>query len=389
MKKTIITAYLLLIFKFSALSAIVKNFDDIQFWTGNGTNRAALVIEWNDGKSPASLAWGFRWNGQATGLDMLKAIAGTSTTTYYDDNDNFQTETASGADSKLSVTLDRFSFGDSLLTITFTDGFVTRTKSGFSTYFWKYFNMGGSFDKANPTPGSWVGIPNSYSGSSYYPGTSNSPQFSYSWTGAQDRILSNGSWDAWKFGREADTDQITQPFARNAVLAPVVNSATQNGTTGTPLSFQIKATNFPIKYELASGKLPNGLTLNATTGVLSGTPTQTGNFTLGVTATNYAGKSTAKMITLLIKLGIPKVSYGSLSIKAGTPLKYQILATNSPTKFALASGKLPSGISLNPQTGFLSGTPNTAGTYAITFTASNSAGTSSPQSIALTITPKG
>lgn len=55
-------------------SAQMFNFSDIQNWTGTGSNQAALVIDWNDGKGPESLAWGYRWNGNATGLQMFQAI---------------------------------------------------------------------------------------------------------------------------------------------------------------------------------------------------------------------------------------------------------------------------------------------------------------------------
>ena len=59
--------------------------DDIQFWIGSGTNRAALVIEWSAPESmfgstvPApvadkSLVWGYRFNGTATGEQMFTAI---------------------------------------------------------------------------------------------------------------------------------------------------------------------------------------------------------------------------------------------------------------------------------------------------------------------------
>ena len=59
--------------------------DDIQFWTGSGTNRAALVVEWSTpellaGTSvPApitdkSLVWGYRFNGTITGVQMFNAI---------------------------------------------------------------------------------------------------------------------------------------------------------------------------------------------------------------------------------------------------------------------------------------------------------------------------
>lgn len=58
----------------SAWSIHAATLDDIQFWTGNGTNRAALVIDWGDAKSPQSLLWGYRWDGAATGLDMLQTV---------------------------------------------------------------------------------------------------------------------------------------------------------------------------------------------------------------------------------------------------------------------------------------------------------------------------
>jgi len=56
------------------LCAAAATFDDVQFWTGTGAQRAALVLDWNDGKAPESLVWGFRWDGPATGLDLLHAI---------------------------------------------------------------------------------------------------------------------------------------------------------------------------------------------------------------------------------------------------------------------------------------------------------------------------
>src|SRR3954470_10163315 len=50
-------------------------FDAIQYWVGKGANQAAFVVQWNDGKTSDALIWGFRWDGEATGEDMLKAIA--------------------------------------------------------------------------------------------------------------------------------------------------------------------------------------------------------------------------------------------------------------------------------------------------------------------------
>ena len=46
---------------------------DVHFWAGEGTNAAALVVDWSaDGAAP--LAWGWRWNGSATVADALHGI---------------------------------------------------------------------------------------------------------------------------------------------------------------------------------------------------------------------------------------------------------------------------------------------------------------------------
>ncbi|MCY2928432.1 MAG: hypothetical protein NTV86_02875 [Planctomycetota bacterium] len=59
----------------AATGASAFSLGDVQVWTGTGVNQAMLVIDWN-GNPSQSIAWGFRWNGTATGMDMLKALAG-------------------------------------------------------------------------------------------------------------------------------------------------------------------------------------------------------------------------------------------------------------------------------------------------------------------------
>ncbi len=49
-------------------------FSDIVNWTGTGTNRAAFVLDWNDGTVTRSMAWGFRWTGSATAEQMLRDV---------------------------------------------------------------------------------------------------------------------------------------------------------------------------------------------------------------------------------------------------------------------------------------------------------------------------
>ena len=50
------------------------SFDDIRFWVGEGTNVAAVVVDWGRDDASAVRAWGYRWNGDATAADALLAI---------------------------------------------------------------------------------------------------------------------------------------------------------------------------------------------------------------------------------------------------------------------------------------------------------------------------
>jgi len=59
----------------SGATAAPFSFNDVRFWVGVGENRAALVIDWfENAADPPALVWGYRWDGAATGANMLTAI---------------------------------------------------------------------------------------------------------------------------------------------------------------------------------------------------------------------------------------------------------------------------------------------------------------------------
>lgn len=73
--KLVSTFFLVLIVHSAAMGGAVESVDDILFWVGEGENSAALVVDWNGHNDQnISLTWGFRWDGTATGEDMLVAI---------------------------------------------------------------------------------------------------------------------------------------------------------------------------------------------------------------------------------------------------------------------------------------------------------------------------
>ena len=167
-----------------------------------------------------------------------------------------------------------------------------------------------------------------------------------------------------------------------AAGAPVITSATTaSGTVGSAFSYQITATNSPTSYG-ATG-LPAGLSVNTSTGLISGTPTAAGTSTVTLSATNGGGTGNATL-TLTITVGAPVItSATTASGTVGRPSRYQITATNSPTSYG-ATG-LPAGLSVNTATGLISGTPTAAGTSTVTLSATNGGGTGNA-TLTLTIT---
>ena len=86
------------------------------------------------------------------------------------------------------------------------------------------------------------------------------------------------------------------------------------------------------------------------------------------------GNPATANVTILDDEGPPVITSPlSASGQRGEPFSYRITATNSPTTFG-ASG-LPSGLSVDPATGLISGAPNDFGSFQVQVSASNSKGT--------------
>jgi hypothetical protein len=163
--------------------------------------------------------------------------------------------------------------------------------------------------------------------------------------------------------------------------AGVAYSQTLVGTGGTA----------PYVWSLASGSLPTGLSLHATTGVIDGSPTAIAgiyNFTVQVTDTNGAGTSAVRALSITVtSVGVSTSTLvawtqnvpgynQTLSATGGTP----------PYSWSQPAGTLPTGLSLSPA-GVITGTPTDAGGFSFTVQVTDSTPSSGTKILSVSVNP--
>lgn len=145
----------------------------------------------------------------------------------------------------------------------------------------------------------------------------------------------------------------------------------------------------PYLYSISAGNLPTGLTINAFTGAITGTPTAAGAF-------SYTGSvvdSNTTVATASCSINIPattptlsltcapgngqvNVSYNSALVGVGGVPSYI---------YSILTGALPQGLTLNTSTGAITGSPTAAGTFNYTGKAVDSASTVATANCAITV----
>ena len=151
--------------------------------------------------------------------------------------------------------------------------------------------------------------------------------------------------------------------------------------------------NTPYVTTVSAGMLPDGMSIDPSTGVLSGTPTVCGVFPITVDATDADAVHVSKPYTLNIVSpdGCPlKVANGNVKGEVGVPVTSQALVSGgSPAYVIDTSGgdPLPAGLNINTATGVLSGTPVSAGVANVVLAVTDAASTQSFGTVAIDIVP--
>ncbi|MBI5003692.1 putative Ig domain-containing protein [Candidatus Kaiserbacteria bacterium] len=172
-----------------------------------------------------------------------------------------------------------------------------------------------------------------------------------------------------------------------ATAAPVISPNLVNATIDTTYSRAIGVTGglAPFTWSIASGSLPDGLSLNTSTGVISGTPTVTGtsDFTVQVIDSNAAVDTHS--FSLLVN-STPVITSTSLVGGHVNTLYYQTLQKSGgtlPVTWSVISGSLPPGMQLTG--GVVAGIPTQVGTSTFTVQLTDANGATATQALVLVI----
>ena len=161
------------------------------------------------------------------------------------------------------------------------------------------------------------------------------------------------------------------------------------GAVGAAYSQVVSATGGTGSYtfSVSAGSLGAGLALNASTGVISGTPTTAGTRNFTIRATDGSGATGTRAYSIIINAAIvvnPATLPGGTVGRCLQPDDHGYRRQRNYT-YAISAGALPAGLTLNASSGVISGTPTTAATSSFTVRATDGNGASATRAYTVTI----
>jgi hypothetical protein len=198
----------------------------------------------------------------------------------------------------------------------------------------------------------------------------------------------NGTYSFMLQVKDNASQTASQPVNNLVVSGTALSigcSAPLTAQVGVAYAGSCTATGGAPPYNFAAvGNVPPWLTINSTTGAISGTPTTNATYTFGLKVTDNVGQTVSQAVTnLVVSVAAPAISCtapltaqvgvayaGSCTARGGTP----------PYTFS-ATGNVPPWLMVNTSTGALTGTPNTNGTYSFTLQVMDNASQTASQSV--------
>ncbi len=185
----------------------------------------------------------------------------------------------------------------------------------------------------------------------------------------------------------ATFDNVSISNAPLSITTGSLVSGIQNLAYGANLTANGGAT--PYVWSITAGSLSSGLSLNTSTGAITGTPPATGtsNFTVQVTDAKSNTVSQALSLSINAPLGVATVSVPSGTQGAAYSTNLTATGGQTPYTWSISAGSLPSGLSLNASTGAIMGTPTTTGTSNFTVQVKDANSITATQAFSLNTNP--
>ena len=163
-----------------------------------------------------------------------------------------------------------------------------------------------------------------------------------------------------------DTETYTLSVVQQLKITAPASTA---GEVGVPFSLALKSTGGrPGNTWSVEGTLPSGLSLNAATGDITGTPTAAGARPVKIRVTDSLGLTDTLDVPLTVAAKLSVVKKPLPAAKVGRAFRAKLAARGGvgPLKWNILGGRpglLPAGVKFNAKTGSFSGTPTKAGLY--------------------------
>ncbi len=208
------------------------------------------------------------------------------------------------------------------------------------------------------------------------------------------------SGTAAAIGNSSFTIRLTDAGARLAekqislIVIPaqisVVTQSLPSGSVGGAYNAQLIANGGrpPYFWTVAQNALPPGLSLSSTAGIISGVPQSAGDYSFTIRVVDADGRTFNKSFSVNISASLRISDVSPVQITRGAAISIQLAASGGtqPYSWSIASGALPSGVSLNSATGLISGIPVVSGSFNTVIGVRDQNGQQATVSLQITVT---